>query len=125
MLAFIGGARRPSVPVVICRPACTGRNLLTCAGDCGPPSAEIALVRLTVAFCVLRFAAASPALTPEAVERGVNRRPTGATGAAGAAGAVGEVGEAPQAGLPPPWLTREWAPGTRCFTYFFEYAPPT
>ena len=29
------------------------------------------------------------------------------------------------AGAPPPWLTREWALGTRCFTFFYEVTPLT
>eukprot|EP00964_Phaeocystis_antarctica_P076385 scaffold47222_cov72-Phaeocystis_antarctica.AAC.10 len=66
------------------------RQEASCPGrDRGPPSADIPLVRLTLlstafvvgshgrlslAFCVLRFASASPALPPEAVDRGINRR---------------------------------------------------
>jgi hypothetical protein len=69
---------------------------MTCAVDRGPRSpAEVPLERstlhsmpivvgshsrLSVAFCVLRLASASPALPPEAVERGVNWRPMVALG---------------------------------------------
>ena len=78
------------VPVAICWSACTSRNLLTSAGDSGPPPAELPLkrwtpfstsavvcahCRLSVGFCVLRLDSASRVLPPEADSGRVIRRP--------------------------------------------------